>query len=137
MRFVVLVALLGACDKDSKSAPAGGASAKPVAGAPDSEARSALMSAWKTGGLKPGAFAPAKVAFGDKCESGTVDFVEVVVCEYADAKQAQAAEAAALSWVGATTGLARAKGNLVIAAADRRKADPQGKTLNALVKLAP
>lgn len=136
MRLVLLVALLGACDKDSGSAPAGGASAKPIAGAP-SEARASLMSAWKTGGLKPSAFAPTKVPFGSTCESGTVDFVEVVICEYPDAKQATAAEAAALTWVGATTGLARAKGTLVIAAADRRKADPHGKTLNALVKLAP
>ena len=51
--------------------------------------------------------------------------------------EAKAAEDAGLVWVGETTGAAQARGTLLIAAADRRKSDPSGRTINQLMKLAP
>ena len=60
----------------------------------------------------------------------------MLVCAYATAEEAKAAQDLGLQWVGDTTGAAQAKGALVIAAADRHKADPSGRTINQLMKLA-
>jgi hypothetical protein len=113
---------LGACDKGDGAA-----------GGP----RDAVIAAWKQGGLEPSAFTPATVGFGADCQSGTVAGVDVVVCQYGAADEAKAAEEPALDWVGEATGVAQAAGRALIAAADRRKADPSGRTINQLVKLAP
>ncbi len=116
----VLVATLGACGKG------GGGS------------RDALLAAWKSGGLAPSPFTAAKDSpVGKDCQTGTVNNVDVIVCSYATADEAKAAQDAGLKWVGDTTGLAQAKGTLLIVAADRKKADPNGTTLNKLIKLAP
>ncbi len=50
---------------------------------------------------------------------------------------AKAAEEPALAWVGNVTGAAQAHGSALIVIADRKKADPNGKTINRLMKLAP
>ncbi|MBA3540755.1 MAG: hypothetical protein H0T79_14180 [Deltaproteobacteria bacterium] len=99
--------------------------------------RDGLLEAWKTGGLAPSAFAAATTPVGKDCTSGTVNNVDVLVCAFATAEEAKQAEDAGLAWVGDTTGMSQARGALVIAAADRRKADPSGRTINKLMKLAP
>jgi len=120
---LVIVALLG-CGKDD---------GKP--GAPSAGSRDVVLEAWKKGGLTPSPFTAATVAFGKDCQSGTVNGVDVLVCQYATDEEARAAEDKALEWVGEATGIARAAGKVVVAAADRRKADPSGRTLNQLTKL--
>jgi len=59
---------------------------------------------------------------------------DVLVCTFASADEAKAAQDAGLQWVGDTTGASQAKGTFLIAAADRRKADPNGKTINQLIQ---
>jgi len=51
--------------------------------------------------------------------------------------EAKAAEDPALTWIGETTGAAQAHGAALIVLADRKKADPNGRMINKLLKLAP
>jgi hypothetical protein len=134
MRWLVALAVVAGCSKDD-SAALGSAAASAVEG--ESGPRQDLADAWKKAGLTPSAFQPAKASFGTDCKSSTVGAIEVLVCVYPSAKEAKAAEDAALTWVGDTTGAAQAHGSLVIAVADRKKSDPNGKTINQLLKLAP
>ncbi len=133
MRWLVVLALVG-CSKDDTSA-VGNAAASAVEG--ESGPRADLVDAWKKGGLTLSALQPAKASFGTDCKAGTVGAIDVLVCVYPSAKEAKAAEDAALTWVGDTTGAAQAHGSMVIAVADRKKSDPNGKTINQLLKLAP
>lgn len=100
--------------------------------------RDALIAAWKAGGLAPSAFTAVKDSpVGKDCQAGTVNNVDVMVCSYPSADAAKAAQDLGLKWVGDTTGIATPKGSLLIVAADRKKSDPKGDTINKLVKLAP
>jgi hypothetical protein len=120
MRPWMMLVVVAACGKGS--------------GAPSS--RDALLEAWKQGGLETSAFTAATSPVGKDCASGTVAKVDVLVCTFATADEAKAAQDAGLQWVGDTTGASQAKGVYVIAVADRRKADPNGKTINQIFKLA-
>ena len=122
MRTIAMITLLAACGKSGESgAPAG---------------RDAIVEAWKSAKLTPSSLAPATTAFAKDCQSGTVANVDVLLCTFPSPTEAKAAEAAGLTWVGAATGAARAHGSVLVVAADRRKADPNGRTINQLIKLA-
>ena len=122
MRTAVWIALAcAACGKGGGAASGG---------------KDAVIAAWKQGGLEPSAFTPAQSPVGKDCASGTVNKVDVLICTFASPEEAKQAADAGLQWVGDTTGASRAKGALVIAASDRRKADPSGRTINQLFKLA-
>jgi hypothetical protein len=125
-------------DKDGAGgAGSGGGSAGGSAAAVKGP-RDALLDAWRAGGLTPSVFTPAAPGpVGKDCTSGTVSGVDVSLCVYASPAEAKAAETPALAWVGQTTGAAQARGVVLIAVADRRKADPSGRTINQLFKLAP
>jgi hypothetical protein len=123
MRRLVLAVALAACGK-------GG-------GATGSAARDAMIDAWKKGGLEVSAFAPATNAVGKDCATGTVNKLEVLLCTFASADDAKKAADLGLQWVGDTTGVSQARGAAVIAIADRHKADPHGKTIAQILKLAP
>ncbi len=97
--------------------------------------RGAVVEAWKKSGLT--ATLAAGSGFGKDCSIGTVDKIDVVICEYGSADEAKQAEQPGLEWVGTTTGAAWASGSLVIAVADRKKSDPHGKTINQLMKSSP
>ena len=86
--------------------------------------------------LKTSAFAAAQSPVGKDCRAGTVGKLDVLVCPFATADKAKAAQDAGLQWVGDTTGSSQAKGTFLIAAADRHKADPSGKTISQIFKLA-
>lgn len=125
MRAVVTsVAIIGfglvACGKDKPKGPT---------------SRDGVVEAWKKGGLEPSALTAAKVEFGKDCASGTVNKIDVLVCEYSSEQEAKAAEDPALAWVGDHTGAAKAQGEMLIVVADRRKADPSGRTINQLITL--
>lgn len=126
MRWILLIAIASAigCSKDE---------GKPSA--PTASSRDAVLESWRKGGLAPSAFTAATVAFGKDCQSGTVNKVDVLLCEYPSDAEAKAAEEPGYAWVGDATGISRAAGKVLIAAADRRKADPGGKTINQLTKL--
>jgi hypothetical protein len=135
MRILVITALavlgLVACSKPGEPDKAGGSgSAGP---------RDAVLAAWKDAKLTPSALtpAPATVAFGKDCQSGTVEGVDVLLCNFASAAEAKAAEDQGLAWIGQATGAAQAHGAALVVLADRRKTDPSGRTINRLMKLAP
>jgi hypothetical protein len=127
MRTLVLVLALASCSKDDGTGR----------GAATGElSRDRVVEAWKKGGLVPTPLTAAKTSVGSDCQTGTVNSVDVLVCQFATPDEAKAAEAKGLDWVGDTTGMSQASGKLVVAAADRRKADPTGKTINQLMKLS-
>jgi len=134
MRWLVVAALVVGCGKSEDATGSAAASAKE---AEDSGPRADLIDAWKKAGLNPSGFAPAKAQAGKDCRTGTVNNVEVLVCVFASPTEAKAAEDAGLAWVGETTGAAQAHGSLLIAVADRKKTDPNGKMINQMMKLAP
>jgi hypothetical protein len=136
MRAALLIILIAACSKDE----GGSGEAKPTEGASPVEAApaaiTAVVDAWKKGGLSPAELTAAK-GFGDQCRGSSVDKVEVVLCDFGKADDAKKAEKAGFDWVGDTTGAAWTSGSVVVAVADRKKADPNGKTINKLMKLSP
>jgi hypothetical protein len=136
-RAIMLLALVGCSKadeaKDGEAKATEGAS--PTTTAPPASI-TAVIDAWKKGGLAPGELIATK-GFGSTCQSSSVDKVEVVLCDFGKADEAKKAEKAGLDWVGDTTGAAWASGSVVVAVADRTKADPSGKTINKLMKLSP
>jgi len=130
-RFVVVfsIAATAACTKagDGTNAAPGSASSP----------RDAVLEAWKAGKLAPSAMAPATVAFAKDCQGGTVAGVDVLLCSFPSAAEAKSAEEQGLSWVGSATGASQARGQMLVMLADRKKADPSGRTINQLLKLAP
>lgn len=119
----MLMLALAACSKGGGDKPAG--------------PRDAVIAAWKADKLTPSAMAPATVAFGKDCQSGTVENLDVLVCNFASPAEAKAAEEPGLGWIGTVTGAAQAHGSALILVADHKKADPNGRTINRLMKLAP
>ena len=123
MRRALVLAVLVACGKGS--------------GPTGSGARDTVVDAWKKGGLEVSEMKTATAPVGKDCAQGTVNKVDVLVCNFTTPDEAKKAEDLGLQWVGDTTGMSQAKGSLVIAAADRKKADPNGKTINQIFKLVP
>jgi hypothetical protein len=99
--------------------------------------RDAVIAAWKADKLTPPALAPATVAFGKDSQSGAVESLDVLVCSFASPAEAKAAEEPGLAWIGSATGASQAHGSALIVVADRKKADPNGRMINRLMKLAP
>ena len=97
--------------------------------------RDGVIAAWKKGGLDPSAFTASKSDIGSDCAAGTVNKVDVLVCTFKSEKDAKDAEDKGLQWVGDTTGASQAQGEILIVAADRKKADPSGRTINQLLTL--
>lgn len=102
---------------------------------PTASSRDGVLEMWKKGGLAPSPLSATTVAFGKDCQSGKVNGVDVLLCEYPSEADAKAAEDQGYTWVGDTTGISRVAGKVLIVAADRSKADQNGRTLNQLTKL--
>jgi hypothetical protein len=122
LAFLVAALALSACSKGGDK-PAG--------------PRDAVIAAWKADKLTPSAMAPATVTFGADCQSGTIENLDALVCSFASPAEAKAAEDQGLSWIGSVTGASQAHGSALIVLADRKKADPNGRMINRLMKLAP
>jgi hypothetical protein len=120
---IALCAGLGACGTggDNRGTAASG--------------RDGVVAGWTKAGLTVSAMTPDKSgAIGPDCTTGTVSGVDVALCVFAKPEDAKAAEAKGLTWVGPTTGVSLAHANLVLAVADRRAADPSGRTINTIAK---
>jgi hypothetical protein len=115
---------LTACGKGGDAAKAGGP-------------REAVLEAWKADQLTPSPLTPATVAFAKDCQSGTVENLDVLLCSFASPAEAKAAEDPGLAWIASATGASQAHGAALIVLADRKKADPNGRMINRLMKLAP
>lgn len=120
IKWIAIAMLIAACGKDKAASP-----------------RDKVIEAWKAGNLAPSSFTSAQVPVGSDCATGMVGGMDVLLCVYSSPTQAQGAEEAGYTWVGANTGSVQAKGVVLIAVADRKKADPSGKTINQMMKLAP
>jgi hypothetical protein len=126
-RFVLLSLLVACAKADAPASGEGGAST----------GRDRVIAVWRKAGLETTALSGAAVDFGTDCQRGSVSGLDVLLCQYASADAAKAAESVSLGWIGATTGAAWASDNVLIAIADRGRADPNGRTINRLMKLAP
>jgi hypothetical protein len=140
MRTLIALSLallaVAACGKDKpdNADKAATGSAAAAAGG----ARDAVLDAWRKAGQLPAPeLKPATLAFGKDCQAGTIGGIDLVLCNYATHDEAKAAEEPALAWVGQATGAAHASGAALIVLADHKKADPNGRTMNQLLKLAP
>ena len=61
--------------------------------------------------------------------------LDALLCEYGDETAAGAGRKQAEAWVGsAVTGASLARGRVVLAVADRGRADPNGKTIHKLTQ---
>lgn len=125
--------VVAACSKDDTTATASGDTTASKVATP----RDAVFDAWKAGGLTLTPFEATTTQVGSDCTRGKVAALDVLVCSYTTAAAAKTAETAAYRWIGDTTGAAQTRGSMVIAIADRAKSDPNGKTINQLMKLAP
>src|SRR5262245_15173984 len=106
-RLAVLALAVAACGK-------GGDATKPTG------PRDAVIAAWKADKLTPPTMAPATVAFGKDCQSGTLENLDVLVCSFASPAEAKAAEDQGLGWIGSVTGASQAHGAALIVIADRK-----------------
>lgn len=94
-----------------------------------------VVDAWKEAGLTPTSFEELTGdELGDECYLGKVDGLEVTLCRYADAAEAEAARAQGLARVGETTGAALPSGRLLLVVADRDGVDPTGRTINKIAR---
>ena len=127
MRILAILVVVAACGKGDGTGTGSG-----------STPRDGMLDAWKKAGLAPSAFAAAQNSpVGKDCAQGTVNNIDVLVCNFASEAEATAAVDAGLKWVGDTTGISTPKGTLLVVAADRKKADPKGATINKLMKTSP
>lgn len=122
--LMILTIALAACGKGGDAAKAGGP-------------REAVLEAWKADKLAPSPLTAATVAFAKDCQTGTVENLDVLLCSFASPAEAKAAEDPGLTWIGSATGASQAHGAALIVVADRKKADPNGRMINRLMKLAP
>jgi hypothetical protein len=128
--LLALIACSKAADPNGGGVAAGSASA-----VPGSAARDEILDAWRSGGLAPSAFTPTTLPIGTDCASGAVARVDVAICTFATPAAAAQAQPLGLAWVGDATGMAQVHGTVLVAAADRTKADAHGKVINQLMKL--
>jgi hypothetical protein len=96
----------------------------------------ALVAAWRAAKLEVSALTTVDGAAygGGTCRGGTVSGVDVVVCSYGSGEDAQAAQDLGLAAVGSATGTALPKGDRMLVVIDRRKADPTGRTIDAITR---
>jgi hypothetical protein len=97
----------------------------------------AVLAAWTKAGITVGPMTPTDgtVLGGGDCRAGVAGGVDVTLCSYTDAHAAEQAEAAGLAMIGQATGVSLAEGTQLLVIADRRNADPSGKTIDRLSKL--
>jgi hypothetical protein len=93
-----------------------------------------IVAGWRKAGLTPTVFSQLEDESlkPGKCQQGKVDGLAVVLCEYADAAAAHAAQNTGLGHVGETTGLALAADKLLLVVSDPDKSDPTGRKVNQI-----
>jgi hypothetical protein len=137
--WIAALAVVAGCSKEDKGAGSGTAKTGEATADEENGARADLVASWKKEGMTPSELKAAEVSFGKNCKTGTVNDLDVLICEYADAKEAKAAEDSGNAWIGENMfgGSSQAHGSLLVVIADRKKADKNGKTTQKLMSLAP
>jgi pyridoxine 5'-phosphate synthase PdxJ len=126
--------VLAGCGCGKKAAPGGEAAAPAAAVAPFHEA---VVARLKDEGFTVGAFAKAAPdAYGARaCVRGLVDQLDVLLCEFADAATAQAAEKKLNAFAsGAVSGASRRADTISMTVADRAKVDLSGKRISRILR---
>ena len=78
----------------------------------------------------------ASVFGAKKCQTGAVDQLPVLLCEYASSDAAALSQPSAERWGGEVgTVVVLRRGSVLFAVADRSHQDPNGKTISALAKV--
>ncbi len=114
-------------DSDEGAAMAGGNALIPTAPAGSQQA---VIAAWDRAGLDPGGFGPVDGSrLGGDCTSGAIRGVEVTLCEFDDDTSAHKAKSRARKLIGSAKGKAIAHGSLLLAVADRMRADSAAETM--------
>lgn len=96
------------------------------------------VAAFKDAGHKVSEFTDTdpKALGAKKCQTGTVDRLSVLLCEYASSEAAATGHAAAEAWGSETaTVVVQRRGSTLFAVADREKVDPDGKSISALSRV--
>lgn len=71
-----------------------------------------------------------------RCQTGTIDQISTLLCEYQSPESAALGQAAAEAWFGETsTALVLRRDLLVLGLSDRNHVDAQGKTISTLAKI--
>ena len=133
LTVVVCAASVAGCGKNKG---AGGAGATHVDGTPHTDA---VLEAWTGAGLTPQGFAAVKPTpySAAYCERGSVGGVETLVCEYADdGAITRGQQEIKDEWAkaGVQTAVAVRTKRTLLAAVDRERRDPNGKTINQLIQ---
>jgi hypothetical protein len=129
----VLIALIvgtGGCDKSTSTTAnsGGGSSSSVTATAPP------VVEKWTKAGLTVSALTVDQSdKVGKGCRTGTVNGVDILLCQ--SAADAKTIETAGYEWIGGATGSILSHDAWQLCVADRRNADPTGRTINALTKI--
>lgn len=123
LAIAALVLLLG-CESETKKSNA-------------APADDALVAAWRKAGLEVSPLTDVDVApyAATRCRGGTVSGVDVIVCTYDTGEDAAAAldpTLALLEKSGVPTASAIPRGKSLLIVSDKRKADPSGRTIQAI-----
>lgn len=71
-----------------------------------------------------------------KCQTGTIEKLAVLLCEYGSSEAAALGQPAAERWGGDTpTSVVLRRGSVLFAVVDRDHVDPNGKSISALAKV--
>jgi hypothetical protein len=132
---LLLLPLVG-CGKNQGKGEAPAAAPAHVKGTPQTDK---VIDSIKSVGLRPEGFAPLEpVPFGASyCEQGQVQGVDTLVCEYKDsATLDQGRKLLTGVWdrEGVRTGVTAFSKNTLLAVVDRGSSDPNGKTINQILK---
>ena len=96
------------------------------------------LQAFKDAGRNVSAFTDTDAAAlgAKRCQLGTVDGVQALLCEFGGSEPAAAGMPAAHAWVGdAPSGLALQRDSVILALADRNSADSSGQAMSSLIKI--
>lgn len=137
--FAALALTLSGCSKDKAAKESAAAETEKAGGAASDKAgfHKPVAAGLTKAGFKVGAFeqAAARPYEATACTRGEVDKLDVLLCRYASADDAQKARAKLEQFVaGAVSGAVRSAGPTALAVADRAKVDLQGKRINKLLK---
>ena len=133
--LLILVVVLASGGSDEPTTPSATPSAAKVAEVPADWFRSQLGT-WRDAGLEPGGFAdvdPGSLG-ASECQSGAVAALEVTLCEFSSAAAASRAIAPTERSLQEYTAVVASERQRLLIVADRRSADPSGKTINKLVQ---
>jgi serine/threonine-protein kinase len=102
---------------------------------PSADRVQAVIAAWREAGFVAAGFRPVdgtKLSGGD-CASGTVQGIEVTLCQYESDQAVRQAKLPARRWIGSARGKVAISDTLLLVVADRKRGDPSGETTEAIV----